>query len=92
MKLFLDSANLDEIREDDCWGVLRGITTYPTLMTKGTPRLPCPSQGDLLPVEGEVSIETASDSTEVLIQQAHDTRQIADNNTIVKSSSPTGIR
>jgi transaldolase len=91
MKLFLDSANLDEIREDDRWGVLRRITTYSTLMTKGTPRLPCPRRGDLLPVESEVSVETASDGTEVLIQQAHDTRQVADN-TIVKSSSPTGIR
>ena len=31
MKLFLDTANLDEIREIKRWGVLAGCTTNPTL-------------------------------------------------------------
>jgi transaldolase len=33
MKLFLDTANLDEIREAHRWGILRGITTNPPLVT-----------------------------------------------------------
>jgi transaldolase len=63
VKLFLDTANLDEIREINRWGVLRGITTNPTLVTR--------EERDFLPlvkeicsmVDGDVSVETASDDT-----------------------------
>lgn len=34
MKLSLDTASLDEIREAAAWGVLRGVTTNPTLIGK----------------------------------------------------------
>lgn len=34
MLLFLDTANLDEIKEIADWGVLGGITTNPTLVVK----------------------------------------------------------
>jgi transaldolase len=91
MKLFLDTANLDEIREAHRWGVLRGITTNPTLVTK--------EHRDFLPlvkeicsiVDGEVSVETASDDTEVLLRQAHDIRQIADNTIIKIVCTPNGL-
>ena len=34
MKLFIDSANIDEIREIHAWGVLDGVTTNPSLIAK----------------------------------------------------------
>ena len=34
MKFFLDSANLDEINECDKLGLLDGVTTNPTLISK----------------------------------------------------------
>ena len=34
MKIFLDTANVDEIREANSWGIIDGITTNPTLMAK----------------------------------------------------------
>lgn len=34
MKIFLDSANIQEIREAASWGVLDGVTTNPTLCAK----------------------------------------------------------
>jgi transaldolase len=34
VKLFLDTANLDEIREVHAWGVLAGVTTNPSLIAK----------------------------------------------------------
>ena len=68
MKLSLDTANLDEIREAVRWGVLGGVTTNPTLIAK--------EEQDFLPlvkeicsiVAGDVSIETASDDSETLIR------------------------
>jgi transaldolase len=91
VKLFLDTANLDEISEGVRWGVLRGVTTNPTLIAK--------EEQDFLPlvkeicsiVEGDVSIETASDDTETLIRQGHDIVQIADNAVVKIATSPNGL-
>jgi transaldolase len=91
VKLFLDTANLDEIREAHRWGVLRGITTNPTLISK--------EEQDFLPlvkeicsiVEGDVSIETASDDTSALLRQGHDIAQIADNAVVKIALTPNGL-
>lgn len=34
MKLFIDTANVDEIRETAAWGILSGVTTNPSLIAK----------------------------------------------------------
>ena len=34
MRLFLDTASIEEIREINRWGVLGGITTNPSLLAK----------------------------------------------------------
>ncbi|MEK7217944.1 MAG: transaldolase family protein, partial [Patescibacteria group bacterium] len=34
MKLFLDTANVDQVREVASWGVLDGVTTNPSLVLK----------------------------------------------------------
>jgi transaldolase len=91
MKVFLDTGNLEEIREASRWGVLRGVTTNPTHVAK--------EKGDFLPLEkeicsvvdGEVSIETISDDTDTLIDQAHDIAQIADNAVVKIALTPNGL-
>jgi len=91
MKLFLDTASLDEIREAHRWGVLRGITTNPTLISK--------ENQDFLPlvkeicsiVEGDVSVETASDDTDTLIKQGHEIVQIADNAIVKIALTSNGL-
>lgn len=91
MKLFLDTANLDEIREGHRWGVLSGVTTNPTLISK--------EASDFLPlvkeicsiVEGDVSIETASNDTDVLIRQGREIAQIADNAVVKIALTPNGL-
>jgi transaldolase len=91
VKLFLDTASLNEIREGVRRGVLRGVTTNPSLIAK--------EEQDFLPlvkeicsiVEGEVSIETNSDDTEVLIRQGHDIGQIADNAVVKIAMTSNGL-
>ena len=34
MTLFIDTANIDEIRETNEWGVISGVTTNPSLIAK----------------------------------------------------------
>jgi transaldolase len=91
VKLFLDTANLEQIREGVRWGVLGGVTTNPSHIAK--------EEEDFLPlvkeicslVTGEVSIETASDDTKVLIRQGHDIAQIADNAVVKIALTPNGL-
>ncbi|MEA2433769.1 MAG: transaldolase [Actinomycetota bacterium] len=91
MKLFLDTANLDEIREGARWGVLRGVTTNPTLVSK--------EEQDFLPlmkeicsvVEGDVSIETIGDDTESLTKQGREIMQIADNAVVKIAMTANGL-
>ena len=91
MKLFLDTANLDEIREGARWGVLRGVTTNPTLVAKeGKDFLPLVKEICSI-VDGEVSVETDSDDTEQLIRQGHDIVQIADNAIVKIALTPNGL-
>lgn len=91
MKLFLDTANLDEIREALRWGVLSGVTTNPTLVGK--------EKTDFLPrvkeicsmVDGDVSIETVGDDTDQLIRQGHEIAEIADNAVVKVAMTPNGL-
>ena len=34
MKIFIDTANLEQIKEVNSWGILDGVTTNPTLVAK----------------------------------------------------------
>ncbi len=91
MRLFLDTASLAEIREAARWGVLRGITTNPSLIAK--------EQQEFLPtirqiceiVDGEVSVETASDDPDTLLRQANDITQIAGNTIVKIACTPNGL-
>jgi len=38
MEFFLDTADVDEIREIAAWGILDGVTTNPSLIKKIRPR------------------------------------------------------
>ncbi len=91
MKLFLDTASLDEIREAMRWGVLRGVTTNPTHIAR--------EDKDFLPlvkeicatVDGEVSVETASDDPDKLFRQGQEIAQIADNAVVKIATTPNGL-
>jgi transaldolase len=91
MKLFLDTANLDEIREGVRWGVLRGITTNPTLIgAEDSDFLPLVKEICSL-VDGDVSIETIGDDTDLLVKQGREIVQIADNAVVKVATTPNGL-
>jgi transaldolase len=91
VKLSIDSANLEEIREAARRGVLRGVTTNPTLIGR--------EEQGFLPlvkeicsiVEGDVSIETTSDDTDQLIRQGREIAQVADNAVVKIAMTPNGL-
>ncbi len=104
MKFFIDTADLDEIREAHNLGVLDGVTTNPSLCAKIGVR---DFEGHIAKicsmVEGDVSAEVVSTSYEEIVAEARKYADIADNVVVkvplikegikaIKTLSDEGIR
>jgi transaldolase len=79
MKFFLDTANLNEIREVAGWGILDGVTTNPSLVAKESRPFE-----ELIPaicavVPGPVSVECVSETADRIVPEARDLAKIAPN-------------
>lgn len=69
MDLFIDTANIEEIREIARWGVLRGVTTNPKIFSKETVSLHTRVDEILQIVPGPLSVEvTTSDLDEMIVE------------------------
>ncbi|CUS93339.1 Transaldolase, partial [Candidatus Kryptonium thompsonii] len=60
MKIFLDTANLEEIKEAASWGILDGVTTNPSLIAKEKRDFKELIQEICAIVDGDVSAEVIS--------------------------------
>lgn len=79
MKFFIDSANLDEIREANDLGVLDGVTTNPSLVAKeGKEFIPLLKEICAI-VNGPVSAEVIATDFKGMMAEAHDLVKIHDN-------------
>jgi len=79
MKIFIDSANVQEIKEAASLGLIDGVTTNPTLIAKEAH----PTK-DLLKeicalVSGPVNAEVISLDTDGMVSEAQELSQIAKN-------------
>jgi transaldolase len=88
MKLFLDTANLDEIREVASWGILDGVTTNPSLCSKENATFESLIKEICAIVPGPVSAECVSTKAEDIVGEARRLAKIAPN---VAVKSPIGI-
>jgi transaldolase len=79
MKFFIDTANLDEIREAVSYGLLDGVTTNPSLLSKesGEPRAILREITKL--VEGPVSAEVTALDAAGMINEGLELKKIAEN-------------
>jgi len=68
MKLFLDTANLDEIRRAKEWGVLAGCTTNPSLLAREHADYELQMKEVCNEVPGPVSLETTETEAEAMFQ------------------------
>ncbi len=73
MKFFIDTANLDEIREAQALGILDGVTTNPSLMARegirGTDNIHNHYKTICSIVDGDVSAEAISTDYEGMIRE-----------------------
>lgn len=80
MKFFLDTANIDEIREAKNWGILDGVTTNPSLVAKERKAfIPLIEEiCDLVP-EGDISAEVTATDFDGIVKEAHELAKLRKN-------------
>jgi transaldolase len=88
MKLFLDSANLEEIREVASWGVLDGVTTNPSLCSKETVTFEDNIRAICALCPGPISAECVSLRADEIVAEARILSKIAAN---VAVKIPVGL-
>ena len=91
MKLFLDTASIDEIREINRWGVLGGVTTNPSLVAKEADDPARVWKEILSEVEGPISLETTELEVEPMYEQGVDLAQMAPNAVVKVPMTPNGL-
>jgi len=79
MKFFLDTANLNEIREIASWGVLDGVTTNPSLVAKETIKFEDLIREICAVCPGPVSAEAVSETAPDIIAEGRRLARIASN-------------
>ena len=80
MKLFLDTADIEEIRTIARWGVLDGVTTNPSLFARTTGRTYDDVLAEICTItSGPVSAEVIADDVEDMLSEGRHFAKIADN-------------
>lgn len=79
MKFFIDTANVEEIRKTNDLGLLDGVTTNPTLVSKEGREFKGLIKEICSIVDGPVNAEVVSTHAEGMIHEARDLVKLADN-------------
>jgi transaldolase len=92
MKLFLDTANLEQIKELNSMGIVDGITTNPTLVAKEPGEFEDIIVAICKEVKGDVSAEVVSTNFEGMVTEAKHLANLASNVVVKIPMIPGGLR
>lgn len=92
MKIFLDTANLESIKKFNDMGLLDGITTNPSLMSKekGNPKDAMEEITKI--IKGDVSLEVVSTDFSGMIEEGKRLRQYGENVVVKVPMTPDGLK
>mgnify|MGYP001161399842 FL=1 len=92
MEFFLDTANVDEIREIAAWGILDGVTTNPSLIKKSGRDFKQVVAEIASICSGPISAEVTALDTAGMIEQALELKKELPENVIIKiPCTPEGL-
>ncbi|MBI1662265.1 MAG: fructose-6-phosphate aldolase [Nitrosopumilus sp.] len=92
MKIFLDTANLESIKKFNDMGLLDGITTNPSLMSKekGNPKDAMEEITKI--IKGDVSLEVVSTEFSGMMEEGKRLREYGDNVVVKVPMTPDGLK
>jgi transaldolase len=92
MKLFIDTADIEEIRTVARWGVLDGVTTNPSLFAKTSGMTYDEVLGEICRItSGPVSAEVIADDVEGMLREGRHFAKLADNIYVKVPMTATGL-
>ena len=92
MEFFLDTADVDEIREIASWGILDGVTTNPSLIKKSGRDFKTVVAEIAAICDGPISAEVTALDTEGMVEQGRLLKEDLPENVIIKiPCTPEGI-
>jgi transaldolase len=92
VKLFIDTANIEDIKEVASWGVICGVTTNPSLIAKEGRSLSDVVEEIVSIVEGPISAEVMGDMSEEMVKEAEQLAQIHKNIVIKIPMTKEGLK
>lgn len=92
MKIFIDTADTNEIREAHALGILDGVTTNPSLVAKTGRTFRQVVSEICAIVKGPVSAEVIATEHEPMMAQARDLAKIADNVVVKLPLTTEGLK
>lgn len=79
MKIFIDTANIEQIREANSWGIIDGVTTNPTLMAQEKRPYADIVKEIVAIVDGPISAEAMSPKAEDIVKESRELSKIHKN-------------
>ncbi|PLR67842.1 MULTISPECIES: fructose-6-phosphate aldolase [Bacillaceae] len=92
MLFFIDTANVEEIKEAQSLGILSGVTTNPSLVAKENVSFHDRLKEITDIVSGSVSAEVISLKAEEMIEEGKELAEIASNITVKVPMTPDGLK
>ncbi len=92
MKIFIDTADINEIREANKIGIIDGVTTNPSLVAKTGRKFEEVVQDIINEVDGPISVEVISTDSEGMIAEAEKLAKIHKNITIKIPMTAEGLK
>jgi transaldolase len=92
MKLFIDTANIDEIKEINEWGVICGVTTNPSLIAKEGRDFKEVIKEITSIVDGPISAEVISLDKDGMVKEARELAKIHPNIIIKIPMTEEGLK
>jgi transaldolase len=92
MELFIDTANIEEVREIARWGVIRGVTTNPKIFSKENVDLKTRVEEILEAVPGPLSLEVTTNDPDEMIVEAQKYAAWSKHIVVKVPMSPAGLQ
>ncbi|HLB00953.1 MAG TPA: fructose-6-phosphate aldolase [Bacteroidota bacterium] len=92
MKIFIDTANLEEIRSAASMGILDGVTTNPSLVSKEGKDFKELLKEICALVDGDISAEVISTEVDGMLKEGRDLAKIHDNIVVKVPLTENGLR
>jgi len=92
LKIFLDTANIDHIREANSWGILDGVTTNPTLIAKEGKKFEEVVKEICGIVDGPISAEAVCTECDDIVNEAKTLSKIHKNIVVKIAMNVEGLK